>query len=970
MTNTMTDNTRGKISPLAAWALAFGCAVGWGSFVMPGTIFLPSAGPLGTVLGVIVGGLIMAVIAWNYHVMMNHHPGPGGAYAYASAAFGIDHGFLCAWFLVLAYVAIVWANATALAIVARYTLGGIFSFGFRYTFAGFEVCLGDILLSGFAIAIAAAICLKRRLACAVDTVFAVGFGLGIVVCFAAAAAKHSGGIAAAVPAFAPTGAHPVAQMLKIVSLSPWLFVGFESISHASGEFAFPRKKSFAIMVASLVASVLAYSLLALLPALMHSGSGDAWPEYLARLFEDGGGIAIPTFDTVRNAIGRAGVALMGVTMFGAIFTGLVGNTFAASRLLAAMADDGILPARYDRRNGDGSPSYAVFAIAAVSVLVPFLGRTAIGLIVDVSTVGAAIAYAYTSAAAWKLSRGDRISRCTGICGVALSAAVLILFIVPNYVSGSMMATESYLLLVLWCIFGFVFFRSVFRRDKNGRFGKSTVVWIAILTLITVMSLLWMRQITTDTTRQVFDEIVQLHDHVLPHATEAEEKHWIGDMEDLRGQMNTMMLRGGLVQTGLMALAFAILANLGAMLRRHEHSLLRDKVRHRRERDREREKSKARSYFFSTVSHDIRTPLNAIIGFSEMLKDPSQSEAERTQAVDSILVSSKTLLALINDVLDLSKLESGKMEILPEPTDCPKLLQDVMEAMRVAKGRAGLELRCRTGDMPHLMLDPQRLRQITFNLVGNAEKFTEKGHVELRARYDRDEGAATGTFRLDVEDTGCGISEEDLKRIATPYVQVGANHGHNGGTGLGLAICRHLAKAMGGKLEIDSELGKGSTFSLILYGVEAVGDEAESGKRDSGFGIRDSSSKPGSSKSAERRILIVDDQKMNLMVLKSMLKKQGQSNVTMAADGSEALEILRASGAEPFDLVFTDLWMPNLDGEGLVKAIRGDAALATLRVVVVTADVEVKSRFAEMGFDDILLKPITFAMLDAVLKGNL
>lgn len=489
----MTENAKGKISPLAAWALSFGCAVGWGSFVMPGTIFLPKAGPLGTVLGVVVGGLIMAVIAWNYHVMMNRHPGPGGAYAYASAAFGIDHAFLCAWFLVLAYVAIVWANATALAIVARYTLGDIFSFGFRYTFAGFEVCLGDILLSGVAIIIAAAICVRRRLACAVNAVFAVGFGLGIVVCFAAVAAKHAGGVAAAGPAFAPGGPNQVAQVLKTVSLSPWLFVGFEGISHSSGEFSFPRKRSFAIMAASLVASVLAYSFLALLPALMHSGSGEAWPEYLARLFGEGGGVAIPTFDTVKNAIGRVGVAVMGVTMFGAIFTGLVGNTFA------------------------------------------------------------------------------------------------------------------------------------------------------------------------------------------------------------------------------------ILANLGTMLRRREHALMRDKVRHRRERDQEREKSRARSYFFSTVSHDIRTPLNAIIGFSEMLKDPSQSEAEREQAVDSILVSGKTLLALINDVLDLSKLESGRMEILPEPTDCPKLLHDVMEAFRVAKGKTGVELRCKAdvevkSRFAEMGFDDILLKPITFAML--------------------------------------------------------------------------------------------------------------------------------------------------------------------------------------------------------------------------------------------------------------
>ena len=146
------NRTAGRISPLTAWALAFGCAVGWGSFVMPGTTFLPKAGPLGTVLGVFIGGLCMCVIAWNYHVMMVRNPGPGGAYAYATEAFGIDHGFLCAWFLFLAYVAIVWANATALAIVAHYTMGDIFQFGFHYRLVGFDVWFGDILLAAAAIA--------------------------------------------------------------------------------------------------------------------------------------------------------------------------------------------------------------------------------------------------------------------------------------------------------------------------------------------------------------------------------------------------------------------------------------------------------------------------------------------------------------------------------------------------------------------------------------------------------------------------------------------------------------------------------------------------------------------------------------------------------------------------------------------------------------------------------------------------
>ncbi len=962
--------TKGGISPLAAWALAFGSAVGWGAFVMPGRVFLPKAGPLGAVLGIVAGGEIMAVFAWNYHAMANRFPGPGGAYAYAKKAFGIDHGFLCAWFLILTYVAIVWANATALAVVARHTFGEALRFGFSYEIAGYEVCLGDIVVAAVAIAASAACCLRRRVAGRVQSALAVCLALGVAACFAAVAARHAGGGVPVAPAFAPDGGHPVLQILKIVAMSPWLFIGFESISHSSSEFRFNPGRTFTILATALVASVLAYAMLALLPALLPAYGAAGWPTSLARLAGLSGHPQIATFAAVREALGRAGVAAIGCTMLCAIFTGLIGNTFATSRLLAAMADDGILPSWHSRRNGDGSPSNAVIAIAAVSAVIPFLGRTAIGFIVDVSTVGAAIAYAYTSAAAFRLAGDrDRLTRLTGLGGVILALAVLILFIVPNYASGAMMATESYLLLVLWCLIGFMFFRSVFRRDRHGRFGKSTIVWVAILTMITMMSLLWMRQTTSDTTRLVFEEVVRLHDSVLPHATFAEENRWKADMKRLRGFTNTMLLRGGLVQTGLMALAFAILFNLHAMLLKREKALVREKTLRQRERDQEREKSKARSFFFSTVSHDIRTPLNAIIGFSEMLKAGFRTEEEREQAIDAIIVSGQTLLGLINDVLDLSKLESGKMEISPEPTDCPRLMREIMDAFRVAGNKPGLELRLGAGAMPRLMLDPQRLRQIVFNLVGNAVKFTEKGHVELRAVFERGEGDDDGTFRMEVEDTGCGISEENLKRIASPYVQVGSKVSRHGGTGLGLSICRQLATAMGGDLRITSTLGEGSVFTVSIPHVK-IAQEAR--------GEAGGEAAPGQdahepcrvlrADGAPPRILLVDDSKMNLMVLKAILRKYGDYEIALASDGREALEILGAPDARPFDLVLTDLWMPNLDGEGLVKAIRANPALSNLRVIVATADVELRGRAIEMGFDDIMLKPITSASLAPVLKG--
>ena len=957
-----TPSSNKHLSPLAAWAFAFGTAVGWGAFVMPGTLFLPKTGPLGTSIGVFIGAVIMAVIAWNYHYMTRRHPGPGGAFSFASRTFGIDHGFLCAWFLSLTYMAIVWANATALTIVGRCLFGDVFRFGFSYRLAGFDIFFGDILFSGAAIMAAAAICCRRRLAGGVQTVLAVLFAVGIATCFAGALFRCGGDLRTAAPAFAPDGGTPVSQILKVVALAPWLFVGFESISHLSGEFGFSLRKTFRVMAWAVATAAFAYAFLVVLPALAPAGPG-GWTDGLGGQ----GTPSLPTFAAAVRVFGRVGMGVIGVTALAAIFTNLVGNMTVASRLLYAMADDGILPARLGAKGADGTPTAAVLFVAGVSLLIPFLGRTAIGFIVDVATIGAAIAYAYTSAAAFRKARaaGSRFGTVMGACGLLLSGAICILFILPNYFSGSMMATESYLILVLWCIFGFVFYRFAFGRDQEQRFGHSTVVWIALLVLIFFMSHMWMRQATVDTTKRSFAEIRLFHDRNCVAGKGVDSDNgWRDNMTHQLESVNSSLVRVGLVQAGLMAVSLAIMFSLYAMLRRRERRL-------------EHEKTLAKSYFFSTVSHDIRTPLNAIIGFSEMLKVGFKTEAEREQALDSILVSGRTLLGLINDVLDLSKLESGRMEITPEPTDCSRLLHGVMDAFRVSGHKPGMEMLCEIGEMPALMLDPQRLRQIVFNLVGNAVKFTEKGHVKLQANYERAEEAEVGVFRLSVEDTGCGIREEDIKRICSAYVQVGAKLARNGGTGLGLAICHQLVKAMGGELKVKSALGQGSTFSITIPDVRPTGKD---GTKETGTtsiqqpvsavsSVSSVPSSPSVSSAPIRRILIVDDSKMNLMVLKAHLKRLGNYEIVLAIDGQEALAKLEASDETPIDLVLTDMWMPNLDGEGLVKAIRANPALASLRVLVVTADVEMRDKAAEMRFDGILLKPVTTAVLEQALLRN-
>ncbi|MBO6005526.1 MAG: response regulator, partial [Paludibacteraceae bacterium] len=362
-----------------------------------------------------------------------------------------------------------------------------------------------------------------------------------------------------------------------------------------------------------------------------------------------------------------------------------------------------------------------------------------------------------------------------------------------------------------------------------------------------------------------------------------------------------------------------------------------------------------------------------IGFSQMLKAGFKSKEEQDQAVDSILSSGNTLLGLINDILDLSKLEAGRMDIEPEPTDCALLIHEIVSASKVGKANKDVELREKTSPdpMPTLLVDHQRLRQIAFNLVSNAVKFTDKGFVEARLSYVRSNDPESGTLKLEVEDTGIGISEADQRRISSPYVQVGAKTARHGGTGLGLAICKQLAFAMGGTISIVSELGKGSTFSVTIPNVKikeaSPPEESKPPEEPKAAEEPKPQDEPGQTKpitpsslgSLEGRcILIVDDSKMNLMVLKAMLARLGKPLIITAEDGEEAWKKLEEDSSAKIDMVLTDMWMPNLDGEGLAKRIRSDERFSKMPVYVITADVELMQTFADKGFDGIQLKPVT------------
>ena len=264
----------------------------------------------------------------------------------------------------------------------------------------------------------------------------------------------------------------------------------------------------------------------------------------------------------------------------------------------------------------------------------------------------------------------------------------------------------------------------------------------------------------------------------------------------------------------------------------------------------------------------------------------------------------------------------------------------------------------TDDVPALMIDGHRFRQILFNLIGNAVKFTKTGFVDVKASY------SDGILVVSIVDTGCGIPEDMLLKILDPFVQIiDPSHAADraAGTGLGLSICRRLAETMGGEIDVKSELGRGSTF--IVRVPAEVAKVQECRVEEHRPEIR--------AAGLPSRVLVVDDSPVNRRVLTAFLRKTGIARVDQACDGVEALAALASAlnSGEPCDFVFSDFWMPNMNGLELIEKLRADPRFCGLPVYAVTADTECRKDPRSSLFDDILLKPVTIATLGKALSGG-
>ena len=477
-----------KLNPMHVWAIAFGCVIGWGSFINPGKKFLSNSGVAGTAIAMVLGALVMIIIAFSYAYMIPKHPKAGGEFTFTKACFGKNAAYLCGWFLVVAYLTNVPMNSTAIGLIVDGLDGpaDILKFGFHYSIAGFDIYLGEMLLAsaililfgylniiGVQKAAFVQTVLSTLLVVCVFTLFvaalvsskAQGINMEPVWGFDKAAAMAAGADTEGVRnGFAHAGtAGVLSAILATFAIAPWAYVGFDAIPQAAEEFNFSFRKVSFIMIIAIVFGCFVYTSNNTVAAAALAN----WPERVMA----GEWVVLVAAEELLGGFGKV---LVGLGVSCAVLSGIMGFYLASSRLMYSMSRDGYLPewfGKVDKRYG--TPRNAMIFCILVSLSGPILGREALGWFVDMSAIGASIGYFFTSASTLVTARrdgdGTRFLKAMAATGVVFSAIFMILQLVPiPGLNGVHFGKESYIMLVVWIAIGVVFYikqRKFFRSEE-------------------------------------------------------------------------------------------------------------------------------------------------------------------------------------------------------------------------------------------------------------------------------------------------------------------------------------------------------------------------------------------------------------------------------------------------------------------------------------------------------------------------
>ena len=914
-----TDVTRSdkSFSTLDVWGLAFGCMVGWGAFVMPGASFLPLAGPAGTIISLVIGLAVMLVIGANITYLMKRSQREGGVYSYTKEAFGRDHGFLCAWFLCLSYLTVVFLNGTALFLVIRTMLGDAAHQGYYYTIAGNEVYLTEVIVSVIALAGVGLLFLvaKRaliRLATALAVLLLAGSVITLIFCLPRALSCDVLG------SFGYQGVNRSFAVFSLVILAPWAFVGFEVTTLDTVRFNFPLRKIKGVIFSSLIMAALVYIAMALVSVSAIPAGYASWTDYISNLGKLKGFVSMPTFHAAWSVMGTAGIVIICASAMAAILTGIIGAYRAIIHVLSAMAEDKILSEKFTKT------TYSIFFIMILSIIISLLGRNTLNWFVDLSAFGAIVAYGYTCAAAYKTAKTESNYRimAAGILGTVISVIFGIVQIVPNLVALDTMSSEAFLLLSLWCLLGFVFYWHTVKRSSLTEYKGISTSGIVLFALLVYAALMWLGKL-------------------LMQKNTPEEMH-------------DALFFGSIVLMLIIFIGLVVMLYIQNLVRTMHETSEREKIRIA-------EGSLVRSQFLFNMSHDIRTPMNAIIGYTTLaLREPDCMLRDYLVKIDH---SSKQLLNLINDILEMSRIENGRFELEYNPIDLCLAFEKIGELFDGQMRQKKMNFSVHTGQVRnrYVWCDKKNLNRVLLNIISNSYKFTPSGGiVSISVSETGGVRNGYGSYEFRFKDSGIGMSRDFVAKMFNAFERerTSTESGMEG-TGLGLAITKSIVDQMGGSIEVFTSPGNGTEIVIhINFRLAAEKDiqkenAVESESREARYNFKG------------KRLLLVEDNEINLEIAQ-MLLEQMDFIVDTAMNGELAVDMVRASEPGYYHAILMDIQMPVMDGYTATRKIRAleNPALANIPILAMTANAfqeDVKAAI-DAGMQAHIAKPIDINIL--------
>ena len=470
-----------QLSPMHVWAIAFGCIIGWGSFINPGKKFLPNSGVAGTAIAMMLGALVMIIIAFSYAYMVPKYPKAGGEFTFTKACFGKTAAYICGWFLVAAYLTNVPMNSTAIGLIVDGLDGSadILKFGFHYQIAGFDVWMGEMLLAfGVLILFGILNIIGVKKAGIVQTILAALLAVSVITLVIsalissqaswdnvppiwgfdknAAIEAATNGKYTSIDEFAHSGTMGImSSVLATFAIAPWAFVGFDTIPQAAEEFKFSYKKVSFIMIVAIIFGCFVYTANNTIAAAALKN----WPD----LIVESSSTPWLLLEAAKRLLGVPGMILVGVAVSCAVLSGIMGFYLASSRLMYSMSRDGYLPTwfgKIDKRHG--TPKNAMIFCIIISLAGPILGREALGWFVDMSAIGASIGYLFTCLATIvtmkRFKDGTWFLKAMAVIGAIFSVGFIVLQLIPipglEFVH---FGKESYIMLGVWIVLGIVFY---------------------------------------------------------------------------------------------------------------------------------------------------------------------------------------------------------------------------------------------------------------------------------------------------------------------------------------------------------------------------------------------------------------------------------------------------------------------------------------------------------------------------------